>query len=49
MILDRNEDMIASGGRHPFLGKYKVRLKCRIFAATIKHFTLCRLALLTKA
>ena len=24
IMLDRNEDMIESGGRHPFLGKYKV-------------------------
>jgi xanthine dehydrogenase molybdopterin-binding subunit B len=23
-MLDRNEDMIASGGRHPFLGRYRV-------------------------
>ena len=25
-MLDRNEDMLESGGRHPFLGKYKVWL-----------------------
>ena len=24
IMLDRNEDMIYSGHRHPFLGKYKV-------------------------
>lgn len=24
IMLDRNEDMLSSGGRHPFLGKYKV-------------------------
>ena len=23
-MLDRNEDMQSSGGRHPFLGRYKV-------------------------
>ena len=23
-MLDRNEDMMSSGGRHPFLGLYKV-------------------------
>ena len=23
-MLDRNEDMMSSGGRHPFLGRYKV-------------------------
>lgn len=23
-MLDRNEDMITTGGRHPFLGRYKV-------------------------
>ena len=23
-MLDRNEDMLSSGGRHPFLGHYKV-------------------------
>ena len=23
-MLDRNEDMLISGGRHPFLGRYKV-------------------------
>lgn len=23
-MLDRDEDMISSGGRHPFLGQYKV-------------------------
>ena len=24
IMLDRNEDMMSSGGRHPFLGLYKV-------------------------
>ena len=24
IMLDRNEDMVSSGGRHPFLGYYKV-------------------------
>ena len=24
IMLDRNEDMVSSGGRHPFLGRYKV-------------------------
>ena len=24
IMLDRNEDMQSSGGRHPFLGRYKV-------------------------
>ncbi len=24
-MLDRDEDMISSGGRHPFLARYKVR------------------------
>ena len=28
VILERNEDMVASGGRHPFLGKYRVGIAC---------------------
>ena len=24
IMLDRNEDMLSSGGRHPYLGRYRV-------------------------
>ena len=28
LVLDRNEDMATSGGRHPFLANYKVSIVC---------------------
>ena len=40
-MLDRNEDMISSGGRHPFLGRYKVGFtgEGKITAVDIKLYS----------
>ena len=37
-MLDRDEDMVMTGGRHPFLSKYKVAIddQCKILGALIK-------------
>lgn len=32
LALDRDDDMLMTGGRHPFLGKYKVRFRCGLFS-----------------
>ena len=43
IMLDRSEDMIESGGRHPFLGKYKVGkfiIFLRIITRALKYVTL---------
>ena len=34
-MLDRNEDMMSTGGRHPFLAKYKVS------CVTVVHVIVC--------
>uniref|UniRef100_A0A8D0G7C1 FAD-binding PCMH-type domain-containing protein n=1 Tax=Sphenodon punctatus TaxID=8508 RepID=A0A8D0G7C1_SPHPU len=39
-ILDRGDDMLITGGRHPFLGKYRVKYKLgKVRAADIKSVT----------
>ena len=41
IMLDRNEDMLSSGGRHPLLGRYKVGFTSegRITALDIKFYS----------
>ena len=41
VMLDRNEDMMSSGGRHPFLGQYKVGFTSegRITALNLKLYS----------
>ena len=41
IMLDRNEDMMTSGGRHPFLGLYKVGFTSqgRITALDLKLYS----------
>ncbi|XP_069464775.1 xanthine dehydrogenase/oxidase-like isoform X2 [Ambystoma mexicanum] len=40
-MLDRDEDMLITGGRHPFLGRYKVGFlkNGRVVAADITHYS----------
>lgn len=36
LVLDREDDMLITGGRHPLFGKYKVSTTCKIIK--VPHF-----------